>query len=219
MKKKLFALAIAAAIALVVVPVALAAGPRTPRARGAPRADPQRAPPNVPAAPRRRGSQSIRAQPRLTALMPAATSLSTPESLPGASAEASRPDPEPAQSKTCFLLAAEHHSLSLDCFAGFRLRLPLLVALTERCHNREGFASDVARELRDGHGHGLPGLRWATCAPAHGQYLSGRGDENSAVYFCSTSWLPHLGHTAFASRSSMWHVTANFRLHFLHLNS
>ena len=201
MKKKLFALAIAAAIALVVVPLALAAGPRAPRARGAPRADPQRAPPNVPAAPRRRGSQSIRAQPRLTALMPAATSLSTPESLPGASAEASRPDLEPAQGKTCFLLAAEHHSLSLDCFAGFRLRLPVLVALTERCHDREGFAG------------------WATCAPAHGQYLSGRGDENSAVYFCATSWLPHLGHTAFASRSSMWHVTANFRLHFLHLNS
>lgn len=95
----------------------------------------------------------------------------------------------------------------------------LLVALTERCHDREGFAADVARELGDGHGHGLPGRRWATCAPPHGQYLSGGGDENCAVYFCSTSWLPHLGHTAFASCSSMWHVTANFRLHFLHLNS
>src|SRR5665647_2978035 len=51
------------------------------------------------------------------------------------------------------------------------------------------------------------------------QYLSGGGDEYAALSFCSTLWLPHFGHTALASRSSMWHVTSKSVPQSLQVNS
>jgi plastocyanin len=39
------------------------------------------------------------------------------------------------------------------------------------------------------------------------------------VSFCVTLWLPHLGHTAWAWRSSMWHVTSKSVWHLSQMNS
>ena len=41
---------------------------------------------------------------------------------------------------------------------------------------------------------------WLT-PPVACQYFAGRGEEKAALIFCVTLWLPHLGQTAFASRS------------------